>query len=157
MQLQTTEINDLLGVTGADFVRRTQQLQDALIHGLDPSERIDPPIKHHFAYGTYVREMHAPAGSLIVGKMHKHDHICIMLQGRAIVYNEYGQEEIAAPHTFISHQGVKRIFVVLEDMIFQNVHPANTTDLEQLEKDLIVDESDPNAVKEFRHLLGLEY
>ena len=156
MQLQPTEINNFLGVTGSDFVRRTQQLQDALIQGLDPTEKIEFPIKHYFAHGTYVREMHAPAGSLIVGKMHKHDHICIMLQGRAIVYNEHGQEEITAPYTFISHQGVKRIFIVLEDMIFQNVHPANTTDLEQLEKDLIVDESDPNAVKVFRTLLGLE-
>lgn len=155
--MQLTEINQILAVTGADFVRRTQELQDALIHNLDPAEKIEPPVNHYFAHSTYVREMFAPSGSIIIGKMHKHEHICIMLQGKAIVYSEHGQEEIVAPRTFVAPKGVKRIFVVLEDMVFQNVHPASTNDLEQLERDLIVDESDPNAVQEFRKLIELEY
>lgn len=155
--MQLTAINQFLGVTGATFVRRTQELQNALISNLDPAEKIEPPINHYFAHGTYVREMFAPTGSIIIGKMHQHDHICIMLQGKAIVYSEHGQEELIAPCTFVAPKGIKRIFIVLEDMVFQNVHPANTTNLEQLERELIVDESDPNAVQIFRNLIGLEY
>ena len=155
--MQLTEINQTLGVTGRDFYYRAQQLQKAMLENLKPEDLIEPPIKHYFANGTYVREMFAPTGSVIIGKTHRHDHICIVLQGQAMVYSEDGQFEIQAPYTFVAKKGAKRIFVVLEDLIFQNVHPANSTDLEELEHELIVSEDDENAVRDFRLSIGLEY
>lgn len=155
--MQLVEINQTLGVTGPEFIHRAQQLQTAMLENLNPEERIEPPIQHYFAHGTYVREMFAPTGSVIVGKMHRHDHICILLKGKAIIYGEDGQMEVEAPYTFVAKKGSKRIFIVLDDLIFQNVHPASSTDLDELERELIIDESNVNAVKEFRLSIGLEY
>lgn len=155
--MQLTEINQSLGVTGPEFIYRAQQLQTAMLENLKPEDLIEPPLKHYFANGTYVREMFAPMGSVIVGKMHRHDHICILLQGRTMIYSEDGQMEAEAPYTFVAAKGSKRIFIVLEDLIFQNVHLANSTDLDELERELIVNEDDENAVKEFRLSIGLEY
>ena len=155
--MQLTELNQVFGVTGSQFISRARQLQTAMLENMNQEERIEPPVTHYFAHGTYVREMFAPLGSVIVGKMHRHDHICILLKGRAMIYGEDGQMEVEAPYTFVAKQGSKRIFVVLEDLIFQNVHPASSTDLEELERELIVDESDESAVKDFRLSIGLEY
>lgn len=155
--MQLTEINQTLGVTGPEFIHRVQQLQAVMLENLNPEERIEPPVTHYFAHGTYVREMLAPLGSVIIGKMHRHDHICILLKGRAIIYSEEGQMEVEAPYTFVAKAGSKRLFVVLEDLVFQNVHPANSTDLDELERELIVNEDDQDAVKDFRLSIGLEY
>lgn len=155
--MQLVEINQTLGVTGPEFIHRAQQLQTAMLENLNQEERIEPPIQHYFAHGTYVREMFAPTGSVIVGKMHRHDHICILLKGKAIIYGEDGRMEVEAPYTFVAKKGSKRIFIVLDDLVFQNVHPASSTDLDELERELIIDESNVNAVKEFRLSIGLEY
>lgn len=155
--MQLTELNQQLCVTGPEFINRAQQLQAAMLENLKPEDLIEPPLKHYFANGTYVREMFAPMGSIIVGKMHRHDHICILLQGSAIIYSEDGPMEVEAPYTFVAAKGSKRIFVVLDDLIFQNVHLASSTDLDELERELIVDESAENAVKAFRLSIGLEY
>ena len=136
--MQLTEINHALSITGPEFIHRAQQLQTAMLDNLKAEDLIDPPLKHYFANGTYVREMFAPMGSIIVGKMHRHDHICILLQGSAIIYSEDGPMEVEAPYTFVAAKGSKRIFVVLDDLIFQNVHLASSTDLDELERELIV-------------------
>ena len=130
------QVNEFLSVTGADFVQRVHELQ-AYLQSFPADQHVEMPIKHYFAHNTYVREMFSPAGSIVVGKTHRYDHICIVLKGKALVYSEHGSQEVSAPFTFVAPKGSKRLFVVLEDLIFQNVHHVPTTDLDEIERDLI--------------------
>ncbi|NBR01299.1 MAG: hypothetical protein EBT97_12810, partial [Actinobacteria bacterium] len=51
-------------------------------HGLpDP----DLPLWHAFAPGAYARTIFIPAGTLVVGKIHKHAHLNILIRGRVSV------------------------------------------------------------------------
>lgn len=64
--------------------------------------QVDCPLKHHFAPGLYAREIFIPAGSVVVGKIHRHSHINVISQGSAIVVTEFGRMEVSAPYTFVS-------------------------------------------------------
>lgn len=145
-------VNQFLSVTGDVFFERLRELEQHL-QSLPNENQIEPPVNHYFAHKTYVREMIAPAESIIIGKTHKHDHICIVLKGRALVYSEHGSFEVVAPSTFVAPKGSKRLFVVLEDLVFQNVHAVETHDLDEIENEVIVPDT---QVDEFRKLLKLE-
>lgn len=98
----------------------------------------DCPVKHHFAPGQYAREIFLPAGSLVVGKIHKHAHVNIISKGRVEVYTEgEGLLTLAAPLTFISTTGSQRVVRVLEDTVWTTVHSTNKTDLSEIEQEVI--------------------
>src|SRR5574340_659286 len=42
-------------------------------------------VNHHFTDGVYAREMHIPAGHVVVGKIHRHEHLNFISKGRATV------------------------------------------------------------------------
>ena len=97
----------------------------------------DFPLKHYFAPGVYVREMLLEKDRVVVGKIHRHDHIAMLIKGRAVVVSEQGRIEIEAPHIWNSKRGEKRAVYAIEDCIFVTVHPTDETDLEKIENDVI--------------------
>ena len=114
------------------------RLQDAIIYGgLD----VGPdacPVQHHFAPGAYGREMTIPAGLVVVGKIHKHAHINVISKGRVQVFTEHdGVLELAAPCTFVSSRGTKRVVHVLEETVWTTVHVTDKTDLAEIEREVI--------------------
>lgn len=93
------------------------------------------PLKHHFASGTYTREIFIPAGVCVVGAIHRHAHMNIIAAGICAVFTEFaGTERFTAPHTFISKVGTKRIVLALEDTVWLTVHENhdNLTDVDKL-------------------------
>lgn len=106
--------------------------------GLPDEHRMDesPPLKHWLAPGIYAREIHLPADSLVVGKIHRHRHLNIISKGRVTCYTEFGIETMEAPASFISEPGTKRVVYTHEDAIWTTIHPNPTdeTDIETLEQ-----------------------
>tara|TARA_R100000541_G_scaffold25943_1_gene35510 strand:- start:1841 stop:2311 length:471 start_codon:yes stop_codon:yes gene_type:complete len=100
------------------------------------------PLKHSFSDGIYVREISIPAGMIIVGKIHKHDHPNFLLKGNVVVITEKdGIEELTGPCSMISKPGTKRALYAKTDLVWTTVHlnPTNTQDLVELEKEIIAD------------------
>ena len=96
------------------------------------------PVIHHFAPGVYVREFHLPAGIAVTGKIHKHQHVAMLIKGKAALSSEFDAPQIMeAPYIWISQPGVKRVVMGIEDAIFVTVHPTELTDLEQIENEVI--------------------
>lgn len=95
--------------------------------------------RHHFAPGTYSREIELPAGSCVIGKIHRHAHANVISRGSALVATPDGVLELRAPYTFISEPGTKRLVLAIEDVVWTTIHanPTNTTDLEELERQII--------------------
>ncbi|WP_111860916.1 hypothetical protein [Acinetobacter sp. CFCC 10889] len=104
----------------------------------DNAELIDVPLDHHFAPGIYMRQMNAKAGTLVVSKMHRTEHMNILLTGSLTVATENGIELMKAPVVLKSMPGTKRIGYFHEDSSWITVHPTNSTDLEEIEKQVIV-------------------
>lgn len=124
----------------------------------DNAELIDVPVDHHFAPGVYMRQMNAKAGTLVVSKMHRTEHMNILLTGSLTVATEDGIELLKAPLVIKSMPGTKRIGYFHEDSSWITVHPTQTTDLDLVEQQVIVpdDEIDqflaslPNQCKEIK-------
>lgn len=118
-------------------------LQESINQELPPA---DCPVTHHFAPGLYAREIFMPAGSVVVGKIHKHAHVNTISKGRCIVTTEFGREELVAPVSFISIAGTKRAVYVIEDTIWTTYHPTVVceveTDLDKIEQAVIAESYD---------------
>lgn len=96
------------------------------------------PLKHSFADGQYVREMFIPKGVVIVGKIHKHSHPNFLLKGKVSVFTEQdGVQELEAPLSMVSSPGTKRVVYAHEDTIWITVHKTNSTDLVEIEEEII--------------------
>lgn len=119
-----------------------REMQDILTTLDDKTAEAGAPVRHIFAPGCYAREMTLPEGYLVVGKLHRHAHLNFITAGKVRVLTEFGSEEFTAPYTFVSEPGTKRVVLVLEDCIWTTVHPTTSTDLAEIEREVIAQEYD---------------
>ena len=89
--------------------------------------------KHHFGPNIYIKEVTMPAGSVIIGKSHKIEHVCNMMSGRMIIVQEDGSKvELVAPMTFVGKPG-RKVAYIIETVVFQNIYATDETDIKKLE------------------------
>jgi hypothetical protein len=119
-----------------DGIRKSlYDLQAAVGRELEP---VDCPLQHVFAPGAYARTMRIPAGTVIVGKIHKHAHLNILSQGTVCVMTETeGDRQLTGPLTMVSPPGTKRAVYAITDAVWTTVHLTNSTDLEEIEAEVI--------------------
>ena len=107
-------------------------------------------VQHLFSPGQYTRVCTLKPG-VYVGKMHRHQHPTFLLSGTCRINTDRGMETITGPHAWISQPNAKRALVCLTECVFATVHlnPTDTTDLAEIEADVIVPEAltfEPQAV-----------
>ena len=97
------------------------------------------PIKHFFMDGVYIREMKMYKDMIIIGAIHKHLHMCFLLEGHITVANEDGVIEYKAPCFIESTPGIKRVLYAHKDSLWYNTHknPSNTKNIKKLEKEIV--------------------
>lgn len=100
---------------------------------------LECPLNHHFAPGMYAREILLPAGSIVIGKIHKHSHINVISQGIVEVASEEGVVRYEAPITFVNDANIKRCVHAITDTIWTTVHLTESTSLEDIEKEVIAE------------------
>lgn len=105
--------------------------------------QIECPVEHYHSPGQYTRVCRIPAGSVVVGKMHRHQHPTFLMSGTVQINTDKGLETITGPHVWISQPDAKRALHTLTDCVFATVHlnPTDTTDLEAIEAEVIVPEA----------------
>lgn len=53
---------------------------------------------HYFGEGVYARSLFIPAGTAVVGHIHKQDRVCIIAQGKCTFVDEWHKETVEAPY-----------------------------------------------------------
>ena len=104
---------------------------------------------HYFSGGMYCRKVFRPAGTLIVGKIHKEDHIFLCASGQIMAWTENGMKTLNAGDIVESKAGTKRVTLALTDAIGITIHKTDEKDLEIIEKQLI--EPDNLALFDFNN------
>lgn len=99
---------------------------------------------HFFANGMYARKLERTAGTLIVGKVHKHEHLFIIAKGKLAIWTEDGMRELGAGSVIVSKPNTKRVTLALEDSIGITVHRTELTDVSEIEEEII--EPDPESM-----------
>lgn len=142
-----------LDLPGSPSRAQITRLQDHLLAG--PTVDLSASLRHHFAPGMYGRECPIPAGMVVVGKIHRHQHFTFLLSGEATINTDRGMERITGPHVWVSQEGAKRALLTHTDCVFFTVHlnPDDTTDLAVIEARTIEPEPalghEPAALPDF--------
>ena len=155
--LQNIVTTDLSGfVKGDTLGKRDIAVQDALIEkskqepgsireklyclqsAIGDLPEVEMPLQHLFAPGVYIRTIFIPKNCVLVGKIHKHAHANILSQGSVMVMTEGGGiEYLSGPKQMVSLPGTKRAVHALTDVVWTTIHPTNSTDLAEIEDQVI--------------------
>jgi hypothetical protein len=130
-----------------DILTVQDGLQQLIASGAVESTLEDCTLTHYFTpkdekYGccTYAREMFIPKGTLIIGKIHRHQHLNFISKGRVRVVTEFGTKYLEAPCTFVSEVGLKRAVYAEEDTLWTTVHLTefeSEAELDKIEQEVI--------------------
>lgn len=123
------------GIQQRAYIDTVRDVQQQLSESPD---QIDVPVQHHFAPGVYMRQMDAAAGTIVVSKMHRTEHFIMFLTGSCSVMTENGIEHIKAPCVLRTMPGTQRVGYFHEDTSCITIHPTQSTNLEEIEQQVIV-------------------
>jgi hypothetical protein len=101
--------------------------------------QVEIPAVHRFAAGLYCREITIPADTLMTGKVHRAEHVSIMLSGDMTVLTEEGMRRVQGPQVFISPAGTKRVGYAHSEVRWVTVHvnADDGTDVAAIEARLV--------------------
>lgn len=148
--MDSLTLSDKEKQTPLQIREKIARLEDA-IKQIDGHLGPDPfPLEHTFAGGMYARKVTHPKGVLIVGKIHKYEHLFFLLEGEISVSTENGVKRIKAPYMTVTPPGTKRAAYAHEDSVVMTVHRIEAQTLDDVEKELIAEsfEEVPALTKE---------
>jgi len=99
--------------------------------------------EHFFVKGMYARQITIPAGTTLVGKIHKSEHFFMLLKGDMTLWTEDGMRRVQAPYVACAKPGIKRVGLAHTDSVCINVHTTELTDLDAIEEQLVEKEDLP--------------
>ena len=113
-------------------------LQDLMMDLPDEDKfDIDALTQHFFAPGVYARMYFIEAGSVVVGKIHKTEHLNIICKGKCSVSTEDGPMILEGPCVVSSRPGIKKAVFAVEDTTWITIHVTDETDLDKIEEQVI--------------------
>lgn len=119
---------------------------------LQSENQMEIPVVHHFSNAVYAREMTMPAGSLVVGKIHKKENMNIISKGEVSVLSIDGIIRVKAPYTFVASPGAKRVIFAHEDVVWTTIHGTSETDIDKIEYEFIAKSYDDVPLLEHARL-----
>jgi hypothetical protein len=99
--------------------------------------QVELQTEHYFVPGMYCRRVFRPAGTLIVGKVHKHPHFFLCAKGEIIAWTENGMKKLQAGDVVECQPGTKRVTLATQDSIGVTIHKTDKTDLNEIETELV--------------------
>ncbi|MBT9493859.1 MAG: hypothetical protein IV107_16290 [Paucibacter sp.] len=99
-------------------------------------EKLEMQVDHVFVDGMYMRRLHIPAGTLLVGKIHRKDCINAVESGDISVMTEFGSRRVQAGFIGSSRAGICKLGYAHVDTIFVNVFRTAETSIEAVEREI---------------------
>ncbi len=87
---------------------------------------------HYFGEGVYARSLLIPAGTCVIGKIHKQDRVCIIAQGECTFVDEWQKKTVKAPYVGEFKAGSKTAVYAHTDTLWVacvGTHKTDTDDL----------------------------
>ena len=143
-------------ITKPEFLEMYRSKLQELQEHCKEEPQVDLPVLHDFAPGVYARRILMPAGTFVIGKTHKTEHLNIIMSGSANVMIDGQIKVIRAPYIFKSGKGVKKVLYILEDMIWATIHPTEETDLDKLETECVFTDEEEKFLTSTEDSYGLQ-
>ena len=126
----TTTLNAMSG----DMIEKLFVIEAAL----KQMPQVEVPLRHCFGNKVYVREMTAPKGSILIGKMHKFKQVNIVIKGDISVLTEDGWKRLKSGDMFESPAGIKRAGFTHEDTVWTTICGTEETEVDKAEDELTI-------------------
>lgn len=104
--------------------------------------QVELPTTHTFHGGMYCRQVWRPAGTVIIGKVHKKEHFYLVVEGTISVTTDDGVVTVTGPHLLCSTPGTSRAVYAETDALCMTIHRTDAVDVEAAEADLVEDDPD---------------
>jgi hypothetical protein len=104
--------------------------------------QVDCPLEHYYLPGVCFRVMRLKAGTSLTGKIHKHAHIAVLLEGTLRLADDEHAFIITAPWVGMGKAGAKRLGYAETDCVFANILSTDITDPAEMEAVLTCDTFD---------------
>ena len=143
-------MNDLVLPANVPTREQIDRLQNEMVKM--PQAQLET--EHYFSEGMYCRRVFRPAGTLIVGKVHKKPHLFLCAAGEIIAWTENGLKRLKAGDVVESQPGTKRVTLAVTDAVGITIHRTDNTTLDEIEAELI--EFDGTALFDSSNNLKLE-
>lgn len=131
---EMVEFTTAMSAMSGDMIEKLFVIENSLKH----LPQIDIPLRHCFGNKVYVREMTAPKGSIIIGKMHKFKQVNIVIRGDISVLTEDGWKRMKSGDMFESPAGIKRAGYTHEDTVWTTICGTEETDSDKAEDELTI-------------------
>lgn len=115
----------------------TREQIDALQREGAKLPQIELKTEHFWANGMYARVLFRPADTMIIGKVHRHEHFYIIASGEVTVVGNGHKERIIGPRVIVSSPGTKRAVYSHTDTTCITVHRTESKDLDKIEEEII--------------------
>lgn len=132
MELATSNAASLNSVP--ERMARATALEHAIRAELPLLEGV---VIHHHSHGVYGRELQIPAGSVVVGHIHKYENMNVLLEGEMIVDTEDGPKRVGPGFLIVSPPGTKRAAYAITDCRWLTIHGTHETDIDKIEQQFI--------------------
>lgn len=126
----------------------------ALANAMRSMPQVEAPVEHTFLDGVYVRKIFMPKGMVIIGKIHKTQHLNIISQGSCLVVTPTRKFKVTAPCAFTSYPGEQKVVYMLEDVVWATTHNTESKDLEVIEQQCIAKSYDDELVQQLLGCFG---
>lgn len=104
--------------------------------------QVELPTTHLFHGGMYCRQMACPAGTVVVGKVHKKEHFFMVVTGTVVVSSMGEPITMTAPYMLRCGEKAQRAIYAETDAVIMTFHRTDATDVEKAEADLAEDDPD---------------
>ena len=102
--------------------------------------QVDLQTTHHIVDGHYYRTILVPAGVVLTGARHRHDHTNICT-GDITVSTDEGMRRLTGHHVMRTKAGMKRVGFAHQNTVWITIYKTDLTDIEAIE-DEMTDESE---------------
>jgi len=126
------------GLAAKAFIR---EKTDLLEKSIAQREQIDCKTSMVLAGGILTRTIYIPAGSELVGAIHKRSNINVVIGDISFTTDE-GVKRITGHHIFSSPPGLKRAGLAHADTVWTTISRTDLTDMTEIENELIENPQD---------------
>jgi hypothetical protein len=74
--------------------------------------------KHYYGDGVYLRSLLIPAGTCVIGKLHKQARVCVIASGRCVFTDEFQRHEVEGPWIGEFLAGTKTAVFAITDTLW---------------------------------------
>ena len=123
-----------------------------LVEDIKVKFREDYLVDNVIADGVLARTVLMPKGDIVIGEKHRGETINILIRGEIKVWVNGEVKHIKAPYMVKSKANTRKVFYIIEEAVWTTVHKVTSTNLDEIEDEVVIKTSNEDLVNELNQI-----